>query len=110
VLSLVLPSCGDARSFLPRLEIAVSVVGSILVGEGGMFVGGGFGAAVFVGRFSESLLRAGFGTAAVSRFWVGDAVVATRRKDGNGDAAARVGTAEPTGGGLSCALRWVCSE
>jgi len=90
---------------LSRLEPAVSVIRSLLVEEGGRFADSGFDAAVFIGRFLESLLRARFGGAVVSRFREGDAVVAVRCREGNSESAVRVDIVESIDGELSYAVR-----
>jgi len=105
VLSLGLPSCSDVRGFLSRLEPAVSAIRSAVVEEGGRFVDVGFDAAVFIGRFLESLLRARFGAAVVSRLREGDAVVAVRCREGDREAAVRVDVVESIDGELSYAVR-----
>jgi hypothetical protein len=105
VFLALLPSCSDVRSFLSRLEIAVSVIRSLLVEECARFVDSGFDSAVFIGRFLESLLRARFGSAVVSRFREGDAVVAVRCREGDSEAAVRVDVVESIDGELSYAVR-----
>jgi hypothetical protein len=105
VLSLGLPSCSDVRVFLSRVEPAVSVIRSIIVEEYARFADSGFDAATFIGRFLESLLRARFGSAVVSRLREGDAVVAVRCREGNSEAAVRVDIVESIDGELSYAVR-----
>jgi len=105
VLYLGLPSCGDARGFLSRLEPAVSILVSIVAEEGCRFADSGFDAAVFIGRFLESLLRARFGGAVVSRFREGDAVIAVRCREGNREEAVRIDIVESIDGELSYAVR-----
>jgi hypothetical protein len=105
VLLALLSSCGVVRGFLSRLESVISVIRSIVVDEGGRFVDGGFDAAVFIGRLLETLLRARFGSAVVSRFREGDAVVAVRCREGDRETAVRIDIVESIDGELSYAIR-----
>jgi hypothetical protein len=105
VFLALLSRCSDVRSFLSRLEPAVSVIRSLVVEECGRFVDGGFDAAFFIGRFLESLLRARFGPAVVSRLRGGYAVVAVRCREGDREAAVRIDIVESIDGELSYAIR-----
>jgi hypothetical protein len=105
VFFVLLPSCGDVRGFLSRVEPAVSLLVSLIAEEGYRFADIGFDAAVFIGRLLESLLRARFGSVVVSRFREGDVVVAVRCREGGRDTAVRVDIVESIDGVLSYAVR-----